>query len=141
MKNLPSLIFALAFLIMGLSSCEKELVYPIHTTSVNQVTNTNSTDLFVPDGHAYTIVKETGTVMFQDDQYVIRSQGKTYFPNKLSEEFQAHKLKVFFVGKVRTNVINEEIIPIEIIKISATDRPIEQPTISTRVTAIDRITQ
>ena len=139
MKKLQSLIFTLIVVATGLVSCEKDVVSPIEVP-VSQQTSTTPTDLFVPDGAATIIVDEVGTVMNVEGTYVVVSQGKTYLPNDLAEEFQAHKLKVFFVGKVRSSEINEPLIPIQLMKITGTDKPIELPDISSRFTVIDRIT-
>ncbi len=138
MKKLQSLILALSLFAIGLTSCEKEVVNPLQIPVSEQI-STSSSDLLVPDGGATIIVDQIGTVMRVEGTYIISSQGKTYLPNNLSEDFQAHKLKVFFVGKIRSNAAKEDLIPIELIKISATDKPIELPDISSRTTAVDRI--
>ena len=139
MKKVQSFIFALTFLMIGLSSCEKEVIEPIQTTHIGQIT-TASTDLFVPDGHAFITISEVGTIMKQGDEYVIHAQGKTYIPNDLSEEYQAHKLRVQFVGTVQESEIGKELIPMTLVKITASERPIDLPRNSTRVEGVNRIT-
>jgi len=133
MKKIQSFLCAIA-LIISLSSCEKEIVSPLQTLDLNPI-STSSTDLFVPDGEAIVVVEETGTVMRQDGQYIIRCKKATYLPTGLPAEYSGHKMKVFFAGEVQTDALNEEIIPIELTKITGTDRTV--PQVSTTATAID----
>ena len=140
MRRISSFICALIFCGMGLSSCEKEAVLPIETSEINYVSN-SSDNLFVPDGHAFIIIDEVGTISQQDSDYFIRSNGKTYLPEELPKEYQSHKLQVLFVGKVVTSNLNNEIIPIEIMEIVSPKQPTLIPQISTSVGAIDRVKQ
>lgn len=143
MKKLQSFICILALLSFGLTSCEKEnLTTTLQTTGTNEITLSHpSTDLLVPDGNAPILVDAIGMIISKDGEYLINSQGKTYLPDELPEDFHAQKLQVFFVGKVSVNSLENEIIPIELLKISATDRPIDLPNISSPVIAIDRTIQ
>ncbi|MFK7904600.1 MAG: hypothetical protein AB8B69_05730 [Chitinophagales bacterium] len=133
MKKVQSFICVIA-LIISLSSCEKEAVSPLQTLDLNPI-STSSTDLFVPDGEAIMVVEKTGTVMRQDGKYIIRCEKATYLPTGLPAEYSGHKLRVFFAGEVQTDALNEEIIPIELTKITGTDRTV--PQVSTTATALD----
>ncbi len=133
MKKIQSFLCAIA-LIISLNSCEKEAVTPIQTPDLTPI-NTSSTDLYVPDGEAIVLIEETGTVIKQNGQYIIRCKKATYLPSGLPAEYSGHKMRVFFAGEVQTNTLNEEIIPINLTKITGTDRTV--PQVSTTTTALD----
>lgn len=133
MKKIQSFLCAIA-LIISLNSCEKEAITPIQTPDLNPI-STSSTNLYVPDGEAIVLIEETGTVMKQDGQYIIHCKTATYLPSGLPAEYSGHKLRVFFAGEVQTSTLNEEIIPIDLTKITGTDRTV--PQISNTATALD----